>query len=149
MSNPSVSTTIKVRRDTSANWATHNPVLSLGEPGWDTTTNTLKFGDGVNTWSNLPAINGSGGGGISQIQSDWNQTNTSLADYIKNKPSNLSQFTNDLNLATVAVTGNYNDLTNLPNLINILTGNTQIDGGSAFTYYDTSIGGALINGGGA
>lgn len=29
----------------------------------------------------------SGGGGVSQIQSDWNQTNTASLDYIKNKPS--------------------------------------------------------------
>lgn len=30
-----------------------------------------------------------------QLQSDWNQTNTSSKDYIKNKPTNISQFTND------------------------------------------------------
>ena len=37
-------------------------------------------------------------------QSDWNQTNTSEPDYIKNKP----------NLATVATSGSYNDLTDKP-----------------------------------
>ena len=35
------------------------------------------------------------GGGVEQIQSDWNQTNTSAKDFIKNKPTKLSQFNND------------------------------------------------------
>ena len=30
-----------------------------------------------------------------QVQSDWNQSTTTAVDYIKNKPTNLSQFTND------------------------------------------------------
>lgn len=30
-----------------------------------------------------------------QIQADWNQTNTSSKDYIKNKPTNVSSFNND------------------------------------------------------
>jgi hypothetical protein len=46
--------TIKLRRDTSANWATANTVLALGEPGLDTTINGIKYGDGVTAWNNLP-----------------------------------------------------------------------------------------------
>lgn len=46
--------TIKLRRDTSANWAAANPILAQGEPGLDTTVNALKFGDGVNRWNSLP-----------------------------------------------------------------------------------------------
>lgn len=41
-----------------------------------------------------------------QVQSDWNQTNTSAVDYIKNKPT----------FATVATTGDYDDLTDKPDL---------------------------------
>ena len=41
-----------------------------------------------------------------QEQSDWNQTNTSAVDYIKNKPQ----------LSTVATSGSYNDLTNKPTI---------------------------------
>lgn len=40
------------------------------------------------------------------VQSNWTQTNASAADYIKNKPA----------LATVATSGNYNDLTNKPTI---------------------------------
>ena len=36
--------------------------------------------------------------GEANVQSDWNETSTSSDAYIKNKPTKLSQFTNDLNL---------------------------------------------------
>lgn len=45
--------TIKLRRDTSANWATANPILAQGEPGLDTTVNAVKYGDGVTRWNSL------------------------------------------------------------------------------------------------
>ena len=41
-----------------------------------------------------------------QIQSDWNQSDNTALDYIKNKP----------NLATVATSGDYDDLTNKPTI---------------------------------
>ena len=47
---------IKFRRDTSANWASANSVLSLGEPGLDITNNALKMGDGTTHWTNLQYI---------------------------------------------------------------------------------------------
>lgn len=44
---------IQVRRDTAANWQSINPVLGMGEPGWDTTNLNLKIGDGTTAWNNL------------------------------------------------------------------------------------------------
>jgi hypothetical protein len=44
---------IILRRDSSANWETNNPVLLSGEPGYETDTGKLKIGDGVSTWSDL------------------------------------------------------------------------------------------------
>jgi hypothetical protein len=44
---------IKVRRDTDGNWHAQNPVLALGEPGLNITTNKLKFGNGVTAWNDL------------------------------------------------------------------------------------------------
>jgi len=49
-----VKNTIKFRRDTANNWTTVNPVLANGEPGFDSTNNKFKFGDGVSDWANLP-----------------------------------------------------------------------------------------------
>lgn len=46
-------TKIIQRHDTSTNWTSVNPVLSLGEMGIETDTNKFKFGDGVTTWSEL------------------------------------------------------------------------------------------------
>jgi hypothetical protein len=48
-----MTTRIKLRRDTAANWTSANPVLALGEPGYDTTNNKLKVGNGTSTWTQL------------------------------------------------------------------------------------------------
>lgn len=46
-------TTIQLRRDTSTNWTTKNPILKSGEAGYDTTNKKLKIGDGVTNWNSL------------------------------------------------------------------------------------------------
>lgn len=53
--------TIQLRRDTAANWASVNPVLAAGQPGYDTTNGILKIGNGSSTWTALSAIGGGGG----------------------------------------------------------------------------------------
>ena len=45
---------IVLRRDTSINWTTNNPVLLLGEPGYETDTARMKIGDGSTLWADLP-----------------------------------------------------------------------------------------------
>jgi hypothetical protein len=46
--------TIKLRRDTAAAWASANPVLAAGEPGLETDTNLIKYGNGSAAWNSLP-----------------------------------------------------------------------------------------------
>lgn len=46
-------TSIRLRKGTSTQWTTGNPVLASGEPGYDITNNILKIGDGSTTWSQL------------------------------------------------------------------------------------------------
>lgn len=48
-----MTTTIKLRRDTSSNWTNSNPILAAGEPGVETDTLRVKYGDGSSTWTNL------------------------------------------------------------------------------------------------
>jgi hypothetical protein len=48
-----MSAQIKLRRDTAANWTSVNPILATGEPGLETDTLKLKYGDGVNHWNSL------------------------------------------------------------------------------------------------
>lgn len=45
---------IQLRRGPSAEWALDNPVLKLGETGWETDTLRVKLGDGVTAWNDLP-----------------------------------------------------------------------------------------------
>lgn len=45
--------TIKLKRDTAANWTSNNPTLAAGEMGIETDTNKFKFGDGSTAWTSL------------------------------------------------------------------------------------------------
>lgn len=54
-----MTTRIKFRRDTAANWTAEDPVLALGEPGFEQDTNKLKIGDGETAWSGLDYASGS------------------------------------------------------------------------------------------
>jgi len=60
-----VNNVIKLRRGT--DWSS-NPVLAQGEPGFDTTNNILKIGDGTTAWSVLNPI----GSGLDYLQSHPN-----------------------------------------------------------------------------
>ena len=48
-----MTTRIKLRRDTAANWTTENPILAEGEPGLETDTGKIKYGDGTTAWVSL------------------------------------------------------------------------------------------------
>lgn len=39
------------RRDTAANWATKNPILEVGEHGYEIDSGRFKIGDGVTRWN--------------------------------------------------------------------------------------------------
>jgi hypothetical protein len=56
-----VAFSIQLRKDTSANWGSVNPVLLKGEPGFETDTGKLKIGDGTTAWSALGYIGGEAG----------------------------------------------------------------------------------------
>lgn len=49
-------TVIKFRRDTAANWASTNPTLAAGEPGLETNSGLVKYGDGTSAWSDLQYV---------------------------------------------------------------------------------------------
>ena len=80
---------------------------------------TLVSGTNIKTINNQ-SILGSGnitieGGGGSQVQADWTETDTADPSYIQHKPD-LSIYAQSANLATVATSGSYNDLSNTPDL---------------------------------
>lgn len=55
-------TQIKLRRDTSAAFASSNPVLGVGEPAYETDTKKLKIGDGTTAYTQLEYFSAGGGG---------------------------------------------------------------------------------------
>jgi hypothetical protein len=78
---------------------TSKPTLFSGSYT-DLTSKPTLFSGSYTDLTNKPTIP------AAQIQSDWTQTNNTLLDYIKNKPT----------LATVATTGSYTDLSNKPSI---------------------------------
>jgi len=49
-----MATRIQVRRGTTTQWSTANPILAAGEIGFDTDTANIKIGDGSTQWNSLP-----------------------------------------------------------------------------------------------
>ena len=79
------------------------------------------------------------GSGEKNVQSDWNETDDTADEFIKNKPTipditglatetyvdnKVADYTKTVDLADVATSGSYNDLTNKPSINNVpLVGN--------------------------
>jgi len=53
-----MTTRIKLRRDTAANWTANNPILAAGEPGLEIDTTKIKYGDGITEWTSLAYAGG-------------------------------------------------------------------------------------------
>jgi hypothetical protein len=49
---------IQFRRGKAAFWASENPILHSGEPGYETNTKKWKVGDGILPWNALPYMTG-------------------------------------------------------------------------------------------
>lgn len=67
-------------------------------------------------------------GSSTNVQADWNQTNASAADYIKNKPTIPTVPA----LATVATSGSYNDLSNKPTIPTVPTKVSAFDNDAGY-----------------
>jgi len=86
---------IFLRRDTAANFTSANPVLSEGEPAFDTTNQILKVGDGVTAWNSLAQFQGPQG--VKGNDGADGQDGVQISSYAKaNLPLNASSATNAL-----------------------------------------------------
>jgi hypothetical protein len=72
-----MSISIQLRRDTSANWVSVNPVLAQGEVGVETDTGNAKIGNGTTYWNSLAYWDT--GGGTGSINSVFGRTGTVTA----------------------------------------------------------------------
>jgi hypothetical protein len=48
-----IKTTFQLRRGKAASWSKNNPILALAEPGYETDTGKIKYGDGITPWNEL------------------------------------------------------------------------------------------------
>jgi microcystin-dependent protein len=53
---------IQVRRGTAEQWIAKNPILLVGEFGFETSSNRVKIGDGETPWNSMPYFSTTGGG---------------------------------------------------------------------------------------
>ena len=70
---------------------------------------------GANITIQNNVISATGGGGGTQVQADWDESDTTDPAYINNKPD-LSVYAESADLATVATSGDYDDLSNKPTI---------------------------------
>ena len=97
-------TTIKFRRDTSANWTSVNPIPAQGEPCYETDTGKLKIGNGSDNYVTLPYVSDGGG---SAGTTDYTQ--------LENKPQiNSVELTGNKTLNDLGIQPKGNYLTALP-----------------------------------
>lgn len=151
-------TTIKFRRDTSANWTSVNPIPAQGEPCYETDTGKLKIGNGSDNYVTLPYVSNGGGpsgnlpiatattlGGVKvgnnlSITEDGtlsaNAGSAGTTDYaqLENKPQiNSVELTGNKTLNDLGIQPKGNYLTALPDNA-VTTDTTQtITGGKTFT----------------
>lgn len=72
---------IKLRAGTAELWETVDPVLKYGEPGFDSTNNSIKVGDGVKRWSELSYIESGGSlSGVYDFGDEGVDSNATLSD---------------------------------------------------------------------
>jgi hypothetical protein len=100
---------IKLRRDLAATWTSQNPTLAAGEPGFETDTRKIKYGDGTTAWTSLSYAPGfftigtegtaSGDGGIAY------NISTAVLTYTPPDLSTLIELT-DISVGAEAVASN-------------------------------------------
>lgn len=113
--------TIKLRRDTAANWTTNNPVLALGEPGLETDTRKVKYGDGVTAWTSLAYAAGGAGATELDALTDVDATAATNAGYAL-----VSDGDGTYSFAAVSATG---DLVNVTSVAAPGAGTLALKGG--------------------
>ena len=118
---------IQIRRDTAANWASANPVLAVGEQGYETDTGKMKIGNGSSTWNTLSYFADTASVDAATLDG---LDSTDFATAAQGALADSAIQSADL--ATVATSGSYNDLSDQPSI-------PSITGLATETYVDTAV----------
>ena len=89
-------TQIKLRRDTSAAFASSNPILGVGEPAYETDTKKLKIGDGTTAYTQLEYFSAGGGGSVTDAY-----TKAETDELLDKKQNNLKTIS-PLNISNIS-----------------------------------------------
>jgi hypothetical protein len=154
-----MATRIQVRRGSTSDWNTANPILTEGEFGYNTTLDKFKIGDGTSTWSVLEYVPTSadlssslgdyialtekgGADGVAELDATYNVlTKTAVVfegttddsyeiTLLATDPTADRTITLPNVTGTVITTGNLSDITNA----GTFTGNIVIEGATADDY---------------
>lgn len=93
-------TRIQIRRDTSVNWATYNPILADGEFALETDTRKIKIGNGEQPYTEL-AYQGEGLKYWTGTEAAYTELGTKDADTLYRTTD-----TNKVYLGTIQIGGN-------------------------------------------
>lgn len=88
---------IRFKRGTAAAWSSANPILALGEPGWDLTNNIIKVGDGVTAWNALPVA-----AAVSSVNGFTGDVTLTKSDFGLGNVDNTSDLDKPISTATQA-----------------------------------------------
>lgn len=114
-------TQIRLRRDTSANFTSKNPVLGNGEPAYETDTKKLKIGDGTTAYTSLAYFAGGGGSAEFNVVQPLKLVDGTLTLQIDEQTiqvqngklvANLDELGNEVNTLSGDVAGVQGDLLN-------------------------------------
>ena len=132
---------IQLRRDTTANWESVDPILADGEPGYDIVTNEIRIGDGSTAWTGLSGNTISGSGGVptdiynsvgsATVGSSGQTWQFSGTDGVLTLPRNSYLETSDANLK-IGSPGNVTIRSNASTVGGTHTWNFNKDGGTTF-----------------
>ena len=78
--------TFQFRRGTAAEWVAANPILAQGEPGLETDTNKIKYGNGVTRWNLLAYFAGGGEGTLPDVPFGSNPPTSMTTPFYYQKP---------------------------------------------------------------
>lgn len=117
-------TAIQTRRDTAATWTQFNPILALGELGFETNTGKAKIGNGTTAWNSLPYV----------ISTYWDdiQQKPSYLTYLSGLSTNVQQKFNDLDNTISGLSGGTSGVTSINGQTGVVT-LTASDVGAAST----------------